>query len=251
MVLLTGSTIGLIPSSLSSRIAPQVHFWLFVTKHHQNSTYLLHINTAAKKHAVCLQHKVAASRRCVQSLRIVACQVKSTEQAQLTEEEQQAIQDVVAEARLKVSKAAAPQRPKPADPMSTFVFKVQAAWRIFFPPKAADMTPKDEGKKRLRMILVADRCGMNQSSLYEMRHSIVQVVSEFVEVEGEEMVDVNVSADGDQGTIYTVSVPVRRVKPQARLSLGEGNGEAAEGVTMEWEKEDPDADPSARFPFGC
>ena len=184
--------------------------------------------------------------------RTVACQVKSTEKPQLSDEEQQAIQDVVAAARLKVSTvAAAPQKPKPTDPVSTFVFKVQAAWRIFFPPKAADMTPKDEGKKRLRMILVADRCGMNQSSLYEMRHSIVQVVSEFVEVEGEETVDVNVSADGEQGTIYTVSVPVRRVKPQARLSLGEGEVEAADGVTMEWEKDDPDADPSARFPYGC
>ena len=37
------------------------------------------------------------------------------------------------------------------------------------------MTPKDAGKKRLRMILVADRCGMNQASLFEMKHSIVQV----------------------------------------------------------------------------
>ena len=203
-------------------------------------------------HPFCLQHNRKANKSCAQPARTVICQVKPTEQPQLTEEEQQAIQDVVAAARLKVSSvAAAPQRPKPTDPMSTFVIKVQAAWRIFFPPKAADMTPKDEGKKRLRMILVADRCGMNQSSLYEMKHSIVQVVSEFVEVEGAEMVDVNVSADGEQGTIYTVSVPVRRVKPQARLPLGEDGSEASEGVTMEWEKEDPDADPSARFPFGC
>ena len=197
-----------------------------------------------------LQRKAAISRPCARPPRIAASQVQS-EQPQLSKEEEQAIQDVVATARFKISKTAAPPRPKPTDPMSTFVIKVQAAWRIFFPPKAADMTPKDEGKKRLRMILVADRCGMNQSSLYEMKHSIVQVVSEFVEVEGEEMVDVNVSADGDQGTIYTVSVPVRRVKPQARLPLGEEGGEASEGVTMEWENEDPDADPSERFPYGC
>lgn len=198
-----------------------------------------------------LKRKSIVSRHCQRPLHTVACQVKSTEQEQSVADEQKAIQDVVATARLKISNASAAPRPKPADPMSTFVFKVQAAWRIFFPPKQADMTPKDEGKKRLRMILVADRCGMNQSSLYEMKHSIVQVVSEFVEVEGDELVDVNVSADGEQGTIYTVSVPVRRVKPQARLSLGEGKEEAAEGVTMEWESEDPDADPSARFPFGC
>ena len=194
------------------------------------------------------------SRQCLRPLHTVVCQAKSTAQEQLAADEQQAIQDVVAAARLKISTTttAPPQRPKPSDPMSNFVCKVQAAWRIFFPPKQADMTPKDEGKKRLRMILVADRCGMNQSSLYEMKHSIVQVVSEFVEVEGDELVDVNVSADGEQGTIYTVSVPVRRVKPQARLSLGEGDPEAADnGVTMEWETDDPDADPSARFPFGC
>ena len=185
-------------------------------------------------------------------LHSVVCLAKSTTQEQLAADEQQAIQDVVAAARLRISTPAPPQQPKPSDPMSKFVCKVQAAWRIFFPPKQADMTPKDEGKKRLRMILVADRCGMNQSSLYEMKHSIVQVVSEFVEVEGDELVDVNVSADGEQGTIYTVSVPVRRVKPQARLSLGEGDPEAADnGVTMEWETDDPDADPSARFPFGC
>ncbi|DBA71396.1 TPA: Cell division topological specificity factor, chloroplastic [Trebouxia sp. C0005] len=217
---------------------------------HSASTHRM--TAASLSSTAALQRKPVASRQCLRPVHTVMCQAKSTAQEQKAAEEQQAIQDVVAAARLKVSTPAATQRPKPNDPMSTFVFKVQAAWRIFFPPKQADMTPKDEGKKRLRMILVADRCGMNQSSLYEMKHSIVQVVSEFVEVEGDELVDVNVSADGEQGTIYTVSVPVRRVKPQARLSLGEGDPEAAEnGVTMEWENDDPDADPSARFPFGC
>lgn len=198
-----------------------------------------------------LQSKKVISRPYAQAVRSTLCKVKSSEAEQVKPaEEQPLVQDVVTSARLRVVSTNVPQRPKTTDPMSTFVHKVQAAWRIFFPPKPADMTPKDEGKKRLRMILVADRCGMNQSSLYEMKHSIVQVVSEFVEVEGDELVDVNVSADGEQGTIYTVSVPVRRVKPQARLSLGEGE-EAADGVTMEWENDDPDADPSARFPYGC
>jgi len=219
---------------------------------HANPLSCLQTKAANFELSNVLQRKPVVSRQCLRPVHTVTCQAKSTAQEQKAAEEQQAIQDVVAAARLKVSTPAAPQRPKPTDPMGTFVFKVQAAWRIFFPPKQADMTPKDEGKKRLRMILVADRCGMNQSSLYEMKHSIVQVVSEFVEVEGDELVDVNVSADGEQGTIYTVSVPVRRVKPMARLSLGEGDPEAADnGVTMEWENDDPDADPSARFPFGC
>lgn len=131
------------------------------------------------------------------------------------------------------------------------------------------------------MILVADRCGMTQSSLYEMKHSIVQVLSDFVEVEGgEDLVDVSVTADGEAGTIYSVSVPVRRIKPSVRVAGGAatsaapsstvattrrktaaaaasiragsavGNGEeTADGVSLEWET-DPEADASARFPYG-
>lgn len=35
--------------------------------------------------------------------------------------------------------------------------QVQLAWRVFFPEQPKSMTPKEEGKQRLRMILVADR----------------------------------------------------------------------------------------------
>ena len=42
-------------------------------------------------------------------------------------------------------------------PVSDFVRKVKAAWAIFFPPQAKSISPKEEGKNRLRMILVADR----------------------------------------------------------------------------------------------
>ena len=51
---------------------------------------------------------------------------------------------------------------------------------------------------------------MNQSSLYEMKHSIVQVVSDYVELEGEDMVEVNVTMDEQMGTIYSVAMPVTR-----------------------------------------
>ncbi len=100
------------------------------------------------------------------------------------------------------------------------------------------------------MILVADRCGMNQSSLYEMKHQIVRAVSEYVDIEGEELVEVNITTDPDLGTIYSVAMPVKRVKPQARVNLEEA-AEAADGVTLEWDAEDPDSDPSGQFPFGC
>jgi cell division topological specificity factor MinE len=158
------------------------------------------------------------------------------------------MQDIVAAARLR---AASNGQPTPKGPVSDFVVKLRAAWRIFFPPRAADLTPKEEGKQRLRMILVADRCGMNQSSLFEMKHSIVQVVSEFVEIEAEELVDVNISSDSAVGTIYTVNVPVRRVKPKARVPLTEDGSADIDGISMEWDNEDPEADPTERFPYGC
>lgn len=42
-------------------------------------------------------------------------------------------------------------------PITDFVRKLRLAWRIFFPEQPASMSAKDEGKNRLRMILVADR----------------------------------------------------------------------------------------------
>lgn len=38
-----------------------------------------------------------------------------------------------------------------------FLDKLRAAWRIFFPERPPMLSPKEEGKNRLRMILVADR----------------------------------------------------------------------------------------------
>eukprot|EP00884_Botryococcus_braunii_P000786 jgi/Botrbrau1/10708/Bobra.357_1s0010.1 len=134
-------------------------------------------------------------------------------------------------------------------PLEDFLLKFRLAWAIFFPPKSQPLTPKDEGKHRLRMILVADRCGMNQTSLYEMKHSIVQVVQNYVDIEGEDLVEVNVTMDPDMGTIYSVAVPVKRVKPQARVAL-DGAVMEVDGISLEWEIEG-DADASGRFPYGC
>jgi hypothetical protein len=48
----------------------------------------------------------------------------------------------------------------------------------------------------------------------------------------------------------SVNVPVRRVKPETRFgSLPDG--EVADGVTLEWNPDDFNSDPSARFPMGC
>ena len=99
------------------------------------------------------------------------------------------------------------------------ITKIKAAWRIFFPERKS-LSPKEEGKKRLRMILVADRCGMSSDSLVGMKESIVRAMSDFVEVEAEEAVETNMSMDPEVGTIYSVAVPIRRVKPVFRPQVG-------------------------------
>ena len=63
---------------------------------------------------------------------------------------------------LQVSRPQQVQRPAPPaspliSPIVDFSRKLRAAWQIFFPPPPALITPKEEGKNRLRMILVADR----------------------------------------------------------------------------------------------
>ena len=93
---------------------------------------------------------------------------------------------------------------------------------------------------------------MNQSSLYEMKQSIVNVVSDYVDIEAEELVEVNISMDVALGTVYSVAIPVKRVKPQARLPNTEEPDETTpDGITMEWDLDDSESDPSGRFPYGC
>jgi hypothetical protein len=53
----------------------------------------------------------------------------------------------------------------------------------------------------------------------DMKSEIVRVVSEFVVVDQGEAVDVNMTNDEEMGTIYSVSIPVKRIKPNALPSL--------------------------------
>lgn len=63
--------------------------------------------------------------------------------------------DLVALARSRSQ--GAPSATSSASGLEDFVKKLRAAWQIFFPERPKPMTPKEEGKQRLRMILVADR----------------------------------------------------------------------------------------------
>lgn len=98
------------------------------------------------------------------------------------------------------------------------------------------------------MILVADRCGMTPAGLTEMKRNILTAIEDFVDIDSEEQIDVSITSEPAVGTVYCVAVPIRRVKPEARLAMN-ADGEI-EDLTFEWNPEDMDADPSARFPYG-
>jgi len=100
-----------------------------------------------------------------------------------------------------------------AEAQETFWGKMKMAYRIFFPPSAED-TARQEAKKRLRMILVADRCTMNEDSMDEMKMRIVEVVGQFVDLDEQQSVDVSMETDAELGTMYAVSIPVKRVKAE-------------------------------------
>lgn len=135
-------------------------------------------------------------------------------------------------------------------PAVTFFDKVKRAWQIFFPPQPKALNPREEGKNRLRMILVADRCGLSPMCLTEMKESIMEAVSEYVEIDSDDEVEISMTSDEDAGLIYSVAVPVRRVKPDKRAALLAAEAAAnPDGGGFDREHE-WDEDPAARFPYG-
>ena len=123
----------------------------------------------------------------------------------------------------------------------TFGQKCSAAFRIFFPPRE-DGASRTSAKDRLRMILVADRCALSEQNMEQMKDTIVEALEEYVEVDKAEEVDLAVSNDSDMGVVYSVSVPVRRVKPALRASIEELDG------TEDWDS--LEENPGAHFPWG-
>ena len=144
--------------------------------------------------------------------------------------------------------------------------------RIFFPPPPHPSTPHPHPpNRRLRMILVADRCGLSPGSMEQMKLSIMKSLESFVDIEALEKIDINVTSDDALGTIYSVNVPVSRVKPRARASIAERDPASAramenaaletEGITLTWTEGElssmGDASPddrdsvANRFPYGA
>ncbi|XP_078442266.1 cell division topological specificity factor homolog, chloroplastic-like [Wolffia australiana] len=95
-----------------------------------------------------------------------------------------------------------------------FFERLSLAWRILFPSAAARRDSNASiAKQRLKMILFSDRCAVSDEAKQKIVSKIMGALSDFVEIDSEDNIQLSVSTDLDLGTVYSVTVPVRRVKP--------------------------------------
>ncbi|KAK9675974.1 hypothetical protein RND81_11G045300 [Saponaria officinalis] len=96
-----------------------------------------------------------------------------------------------------------------------FFERLNLAWKIVFPPpKTRKSSNAMIAKQRLKMILFADRCAVSDEARKKIVKSIVSALSDYVEIESQDKVQLSVSTDMGLGTVCSVTVPVRRVKPE-------------------------------------
>ncbi|KAE8661437.1 Cell division topological specificity factor-like protein [Hibiscus syriacus] len=97
----------------------------------------------------------------------------------------------------------------------SFFERLNLAWKIVFPsPATRRSSNANIAKQRLKMILFSDRCAVSDEAKQKIVKNIVHALSDFVEIESKDKVLLSVSTDSDLGTIYSVTVPVRRVKAE-------------------------------------
>ena len=77
------------------------------------------------------------------------------------------------------------------------------------------------------MILYSDRCEVSDEAKQKIVSSIVEALSDFVEIESRDKVQLNVSTNSGLGIVYSVIVPVRRVKPEYQESKEDYRGQIA------------------------
>lgn len=96
----------------------------------------------------------------------------------------------------------------------SFFERLSLAWRVLFPTAAARASSNASiAKQRLKMILFSDRCAVSDEARQKILSRIVGALSDFVEIDSQDKIQLSVSTDLDLGTVCSVTVPVRRVKP--------------------------------------
>ena len=110
----------------------------------------------------------------------------------------------------------------------SFSERLSLAWRILFPSTTTRKSSNARiAKQRLKMILYSDRCEVSDEAKQKIVSSIVEALSDFVEIESQDKVQLNVSNNSGLGIVYSVIVPVRRVKPEYQESKEDYRGQIA------------------------
>lgn len=131
-----------------------------------------------------------------------------------------------------------------------FFERLNLAWRIIFPsPTSVRKSNANIAKQRLKMILFSDRCAVSDEAKQKIMSNIVSALSDFVEIESQDKVQLSVSTDAALGTVYSVTVPVRRVRPEYQIEDETGtitnieykdNGENSGSVDVKFDFYVPD-----------
>ncbi|GFQ02054.1 cell division topological specificity factor homolog chloroplastic [Phtheirospermum japonicum] len=126
-----------------------------------------------------------------------------------------------------------------------FFERLNLAWKIIFPSPASKRSSNANiAKQRLKMILFSDRCAVSEEAKQKIVSNVVSALSDFVEIESQDKVQLSVSTDPDLGTIYSVTVPVRRVRTEYQIDDESGsitnieykdNGESSGSVDVKFD----------------
>ncbi|KAL0372493.1 UNVERIFIED_CONTAM: Cell division topological specificity factor, chloroplastic [Sesamum calycinum] len=93
-----------------------------------------------------------------------------------------------------------------------FFDRLNLAWKIMFPsPTSRRNSNANIAKQRLKMILFSDRCAVSDEAKQKIVSNVVNALSDFVEIESQDKVQLSVSTDLDLGTIYSVRAGEIRV----------------------------------------
>ncbi|MBA0738530.1 hypothetical protein Gogos_011868 [Gossypium gossypioides] len=105
----------------------------------------------------------------------------------------------------------------------SFFERLNLAWKIVFPsPATRRSSNANIAKQRLKMLLLSDRRAVSDEAKQKIVKNIVRTLLDFVEMESKDKVQLSVSTDSDIGTIYSVTVPVQRVKAEYQEVNGAG-----------------------------
>ena len=77
------------------------------------------------------------------------------------------------------------------------------------------VTPKEVAKDRLRLILIHDRGSLAPEMLDKIREEILEVISKYIEIDGED-VDISFNRaedeEGNSGPARVANIPIRNLK---------------------------------------